>query len=185
MNGRSTTVKHTLAALACACALLAGHVHAADGYPMKQGLHQWNAGGGKLMLVVGTYQDTVTFRRTYSFYFKEAKAEDWNQVPVQGRKGGPSFTWDSATGGEVTLADGVVAQRADAVYFIVADKRADRGYYEKGDIFVTWNKLTLSDDAHPDEAPYQFKPVFTRKYPGSASTVDAILGRELTLQPRK
>ncbi|MYM70436.1 hypothetical protein GTP45_27040 [Pseudoduganella sp. FT55W] len=158
---------------------------AADVTPMHQGLHQWPALGGKLMLVVGTYQDTVAYRRSYTFYFKEAKDETWYQAPVFNKKGLPETEWNSASGGETTLADGVVAARPDGVYFITADKKADRGYAERGDITVTWNKLVTDDKDYPDGPTYLFKPSFTRSYPKSSLTVEAVLARELKAEPKK
>jgi hypothetical protein len=158
---------------------------AADITPMHQGLHQWPAFGGKLMLVVGTYQDTTTYRRSYTFYFTEAKSDTWYQTPVFNKKGLPEFEWDSASGGETTLADGVVATRADGVYFITADKKANLGYAEKGDITVTWNRLVTDDKDYPDGPAYLFKPSFTRSYPKSSLTVEAVLAREVKLEPKK
>lgn len=153
--------------------------------PMKQGLHQWQALNGQLMLVVGTYQDSTSFRRSYTFYFKDGKQETWNQVPFRHKSGRLQFEWDSASGAEVTLADGIVVSRGAAVYFIAADKRADQGYQEKGDISVTWYRLMASGDDMPDDPAYQFKPEFTRTYPKSAMTVESILGKELALQPHQ
>jgi hypothetical protein len=156
-----------------------------EGVPMKQGLHQWPAMKGKLILVTGTYQDTTAFRRSYNFYYKDGKDEAWNQVPLLNKAGRMQLEWDSASGGEVTLADGVVSARNDAVYFIVADKRADHGYAEKGDITVTWYKLAQAGDELPDGPAYYLKPEFTRSYPKSAATVESILTKEMSLQPRK
>ena len=179
--------KHIPAALVCALGLLAGPAHGADTYPLTQGLHQWAASGGKLMLVVGTYQDSTTFHRSYSFYFKTADDDAWNLVSISMKDAAPRFTWDSASHGEFTLADGIVVQRSDGVYFVVADKPMAKGanYPDKRDVVVTWYELTLADDDHPDDAPYQFKPAFRRSYPQSAQTIDVILAREATLQPHK
>ena len=166
--------------------LLSTPLWAAEKFPLKQGLHEWPALGGKLFLVVGTYQDTVSYRRTYNFFFKEAKAEEWNQVPVLGSKGNQQFTWQSAVGGEVTIADGTIVARQDgAVYFVVADKRIGHSYYDKGTITTTWYKLTESGDDQPDAPAYQLKPVFSRDYPNSKRTVEDILAQEVVLQPRK
>lgn len=167
--------------LAVACSL----VRAADVTPMHQGLHQWPALGGKLMLVVGTYQDTSTYRRSYTFYFKEAKGDTWYQTPLFNKKGLPEFEWNSGTGGETTLADGVVAARPDGVYFITADKKADHGYEEKGTITVTWNKLVTDDKDHPDGPAYLFKRGFTRSYTNTSLTVEAVLAREIKTGPSK
>lgn len=177
-----------MAAGLCALAFNGGIANAAaqtETVPMKQGLHQWSALKGKLMLVVGTYQDTTNFHRSYAFFFKDGKEEAWNQVPLKNKAGRLQLEWDSTSGAEVTLADGVVSSRNDGVYFIVADKRANQGYQEQGDITVTWYKLVESGDDVPDEPAYQFKPVFTRTYPKSASTVEAVLGRETSLQLHK
>lgn len=177
--------KKIVLASACTLALTVTDSRAAEGYPMSQGVHQWSTLNGKLLLVVGTYQDSTSFHHSYTFYFKEGKGEAWNQVVLKNRAGHPQFEWDSAVGADVTLADGVISPRGDAIYFIVADKRADKGYYEKGDITVTWYKLILADDQHPDDPGYQLSQTFTRSYPNSSSTVEAILGRELSLQPHK
>jgi len=170
-----------------ACTLYAGSAGAADPTPMPQGLHHWPVMGGKLMLVVGTYQDTVSYRRSYSFYFKEARDEAWNQVPVIRKKGEASFPWESASGGEVTIADGIVVPRADAVYFVVADKRIGRGssYHDKGDITATWNKLSQASDDETDGPAYRLQPVFARSYRNSALTVEDVLAREAKLKPAK
>lgn len=180
--------KHFPAALACAFALLASPSHAADVYPLAQGLHQWPASGGKLFLVVGTYQDITAYRRSYTFYFKTPGDDAWNQVVAPSDvAGGQSFTWNSSTHGEFTFADGIVVQRPDGVYFVVVRKSLDgaASYADKQTASATWYKLTLSDDDHPDDAPYQFKAVFKRPYPRSAQSVDALLAREAALQPRK
>lgn len=158
---------------------------AAEVVPMKQGLHQWPALRGKLILVTGSYQDTTTFHRSYNFYYKDGKDEAWNQLPLLNNAGRMQLEWDSASGGEVTLADGVVTARSDAVYFIVADKRADQSYYEEGDITVTWYKLVEAGDELPDGPAYYFKPEFTRNYPKSATPIEAILNKEMALQPHK
>lgn len=169
----------------CAFALLASTTAIAETYPLRQGLHQWNAAGGKLMLVVGTYQDSTSYRRNYAFYFKETNDDAWNQVVIADKSGRQRVSWDSAVGGDVTLADGVVVTRPDAAYFVVADKRADKGYRDKGDISVTWYKLAEADDSRPDNPAYLLKPVFTRSYPQSVMTIDAVLARENSLQPRQ
>ena len=172
--------KQIQAALACACALLAGSAQGAGIYPLAQGLHQWATSGGKLILVVGTYQDSTTFHRSYSSYFKTANDDAWNQVAVPAKDGASQFTWRSASHGEFTLADGIVVQRAYGVYFVAADKPMVKGanYADKRDASATWYKLTLADDDHPDDAPYQFKPVFRHSYAQTSQTVDAILARE-------
>jgi len=167
--------------------LCASAASAAGPSPMAQGLHQWPALEGKLMLVVGTYQDVTSYRRSYSFYFKPAREEAWNQVPVIRKKGEAAFPWESASGGEVTIADGIVVPRAGAVYFVVADKRIgrDSSYDDKGDITATWNKLSEASDDETDGPAYRLQPVFARRYRNSALTVEAVLAREAKLKPAK
>jgi len=173
-------------ALMIAFALLPISAGAAEAQPMKDGLHQWPAMGGKLMLVVGSYQDVTSFHRSYSFYFKEAKDDTWNEVAVLRKSGERAFPWQSAVGAEVTLADGIVVPRPDGIYFVVGDKRVGKNYYDKGDITVTWNKLMVEgDDKDPYASPYRLAPVFSRSYPKSALTVEAVLARETTLRPSK
>ncbi len=166
------------------CAASAG---ATRPIPMAQGLHQWPIMGGKLMLVVGTYQDTTSYRRSYSFYFKRARDEAWNQVPVIRKKGEAAFPWHSASGGEVTITDGIVVSRSGALYFVVADKRIgrDSAYDDKGDITATWNKLGEASDDDTHGPAYRLQPVFTRSYRNSSLTVEAMLAREATLKPAK
>jgi len=172
-------------ALLLASLLLPIGAHAAEAEPMKQGLHQWPALKGKLMLVVGTYQDAMHYRRSYSFYFKAANDDTWNQVAVIRKSGERAFPWESATGAEVTLADGIVVPRPEGIYFVVGDKRVGKTYYDKGDITVTWNKLMIDGDDESGDSPYRLVPVFTRTYPRSALTVEAILGREAALKPAR
>ena len=177
--------KHITAALVCTYALLATPAHAASAYPMTQGLHQWPVDGGRVMLVVGSYQDVTAFHRNYAFYFKTSTDDDWNQVVIAEPGGGPQFTWDSATHGEYTLADGTVVVRDDGLYFVVASKPMKNAatYADRRDIVATWYKFSTSSD--PYDPPFTFKPTFKRNYPRTALTVEDILTRELKLQPRK
>lgn len=65
--------------MAVALAAFTGPAHSTP-YPLSQGLHQWPAHGGKLILVKGSYQDIATYRHSYSFYFKTSNDDAWNQV---------------------------------------------------------------------------------------------------------
>lgn len=179
-------IRSLLAATVLTLAFLPGAVRA-DVYPLAQGLHQWSTKDGKLMLVVGTYQDVTTFRRSYAFYFKTPNGDAWNQVAIPARDGTPQFAWNSASHGDYTLADGIVVQRPDGVYFVIVDKAMakDATYDAKRDARATWYRLSFADDDRPHDLPYQFKPVFKRNYPNSPRTVDAILESEAKLQPRR
>ena len=88
---------------------------AKDAVPMSQGLHEWQTSSGKLILVVGSYQDVTSFHRSYSFYFKANGDQDWNQVPLMRKNSGMEFTWDSASGGDVLLADAIVVPRKEGL----------------------------------------------------------------------
>jgi len=150
-------------------------------FPMQQGLHEWPVPGGKVMVVVGTYQDTVTFRRSYNFYFKAKDQEAWNQVPLVRTADDIDFSPESAGAGDSTIADGIVVSQGSNVYFVYADKRP-----AKGATAVTWFKFIQSDNAHPDDPVYYFKPVFTRNYPkNSKQAIDDVLVKESTLKPVK
>ncbi|AVR97104.1 hypothetical protein [Pseudoduganella armeniaca] len=48
----------------------------------QQGLHQWPALKGKLILINGTYQDTTTYKRSLTFYFESKPGGEWLHVPV-------------------------------------------------------------------------------------------------------
>lgn len=129
----------------------------------------------------------TTFRRSYAFYFKTPNGDAWNQVAIPARDGTPQFGWNSASQGEYTLADGIVVQRPDGVYFVIVDKAMakEATYDGKRDARATWYKLSFADDDHPDGIPYQLKPVFKRSYRKSPQTVDAILKNEAKLQPHR
>ena len=93
------------------CAALLLQLPAARAVP--QGINKWQTPGGKLVLVHGIYQDVLHYRRNYSFYFQPSNSDEWLQVPIMDKKGTPNIGWDSVSRGEITLADGVVVQRAD------------------------------------------------------------------------
>lgn len=176
--------KRTISGLCLALALQLGVLGAAgskDMSPMHQGLHEWPVAGGKVMAVVGSYQDTLTYRRSYSFYFKAKDQEEWNQVPLVRTSDDVDFAPVSAGAGDDTVADGIVVAQGTNVYFVFADKRA-----AKGGTAVTWFKFVESDDAHPDDPGYYWKPVFTRTYPKSSKqTIEDVLNKESTLKPGK
>jgi hypothetical protein len=153
--------------------------------PMHQGIHTWPTQSGKLILVVGSYQDTIHFRRSYSFYFQAKGNDDWNQVPVMGNADGMQFTWQSAHGADVTLADGVVVPRKEGTYFVVASKRSDKGYHDAGSATATWYKFVESDGSNPDVPAYLLQPVFSRAYPKVKEGVEQVLVKEALLNPAR
>jgi hypothetical protein len=173
-----------IAALFC-LALALPLAFAKDVSPMRQGVHEWSSPSGKLILVVGSYQDTVQFRRSYSFYFQAKGDDTWNQVPIMGNADGMQFSWNSAHGADVTLADGVVVQRKEGTYFIVASKRSDKGYHDTGTATATWYKFVEADGSNPDVPAYALQPVFTRAYPMVKEGIEPVLTKETTLKPAR
>jgi hypothetical protein len=163
--------------------LAASMIDVGSAHALPQGIHKWDTPGGKLILVLGTYQDELHYRRNYSFYFQPVgSADDWRQVPVMEKKGLPSIGWNSASLGEISLADGAVAQRAGAIYFVTASKRAGKGsYYDPGDVTVVWYQLYDAGDNDHDGAAQQFVPVSTRVIRGVPNGVDEVLEKEVQL----
>lgn len=178
------TQKKTLTTLCLAFALqLAAHGSAwsKDVFPMHQGMHEWPVAGGKVTAVVGMYQDSTTFRRSYNFFFKSKDQEAWNQVPLVRASDDVDFAPESAGAGDDTIADGIVVAQGQNLYFVYADKRPG-----KGATTVTWYRFVTSDSAHPDDPGYYFRPVFTRNYArNSKQTIDDVLVKESTLKPVK
>jgi hypothetical protein len=171
-------MKQAIFAILTTSALYAGTAHA-----LPQGIHKWETSGGRLILVHGTYQDELHYRRNYSFYFQpESSPDDWLQVPIMEKKGIPSIGWDSASHGEVTLADATVVQRAGKMFFITASKRIGKGTpYDPGEVTVTWHELYDAGDNDHDGTAQKFKPVFTRVIRAVADGVDEILEKESKL----
>jgi hypothetical protein len=158
---------------------------AKDGVPMSQGLHEWQTSSGKLILVVGSYQDVTSFHRSYNFYFKANGDQDWNQVPLIPKNGGMEFSWESASGGDVLLADAIVVPRKEGTYFVVASRNSDKGYSEPGAASATWYKFVESDGSNPDQPAYSLQPVFTRPYGKVKNGVEEILAKEALLKPAR
>lgn len=154
---------------------------AKDVVPMTQGLHTWPVTSGKLMAIVSTYQDTTTFRRNYSFYFKANGREEWDQVPVIRKREDVDFSPASAGAGDDTTADGIVVAQGASIYWVYAEQREARGA-----TIVTWFQLVEPDDAHPDDPAHAFRPVVTRSYARNGKqTLAALLVKESSLKPAK
>ncbi|KRC02735.1 hypothetical protein [Duganella sp. Root336D2] len=152
---------------------------------MSQGLHEWQTSSGKLILVVGSYQDVTSFHRSYSFYFKTNGDQDWNQVPLMPKNSGMEFTWESASGGDVLLADGIVVSRQEGTYFVVASRNSDKGYSAAGAANATWYQFVETDGSDPGQPAYSLQPVFTRPYGKVKNGVEEILAKEALLKPAR
>ncbi|MTW10512.1 hypothetical protein GM658_07830 [Pseudoduganella eburnea] len=170
-------MKNPLIALVAAALLPSAPAHA-----LSQGINKWETPNGKLVLVLGTYEDQIKYHRNFTFYFQNGESDDWHQVPIMEKKGIPSIGWDSASHDEITLADGTVVQRADGVYFVTASKRAGKGsYFDPGDVTVTWYQLLDAGDNDHDGAAQQFSPTSTRIIRAVPNGVDDIIAKESKL----
>jgi len=158
---------------------------AKDAVPMSQGLHEWQTSSGKLILVVGSYQDVTSFHRSYSFYFKANNDQDWNQVPLMPKNSGMEFSWESASGGDVLLADAIVVPRKEGTFFVIASRSSDKGYSEAGSASATWYKFVETDGSNPEQPAYSLQPVFTRQYGKVKTGVEEILAKEALLKPAR
>jgi hypothetical protein len=81
---------------------------------LQQGMHQWPALKGRLILINGTYQDILKYKRSLTFYFESKPGEDWLHVPVITSDTDQDLTWFSISQGEQTVADAVVVAVAAA-----------------------------------------------------------------------
>jgi len=170
----------TLLFAACmACAAPGAHAAVASD---RQGMHQWPALNGRLILVNGTYQDILKYERTLTFYFESKPGADWVHVPVVTSNDDQRLTWFSASVGEQTLADAVVVAVPGGVELVVAATKPG----DPAPITVRWYRLTESDDNHPDGPPYAFRKISSTSYPASAKlTVEQVLKKEVAAKSKK
>jgi hypothetical protein len=148
----------------------------------QQGMHQWPALKGRLILINGTYQDVLKYERSLTFYFESKPGADWLHVPVITSATDQPLTWFSASVGEQTLADAVVVAVPGGIELVVASTRPG----DPAPITVRWYRLTESDDGHPDDPAYFFKKISSTSYPASAKlTVEQVLKREVAAKSRK
>lgn len=173
---------HTLALTSCmglACTAPAGAAPATSAKNIsseQQGLHQWQVLGGKLVLVNGTYQDILAYKRSLTFYFESKPGAEWMHVPVIDGDRRQALTWFSISQGEQTVADASVVARADGVALVIAETRPR----VVAPVTVTWYRFTQAGEDDNDGPPYFFKKASSRRYPANAaSTVEAVLKREV------
>lgn len=170
-------MKNSLITIVAAALLPLASAHA-----LSQGVNKWDTPNGNLILVLGTYEDAIKYHRNFTFYFQNGASDDWHQVPIMEKKGIPSIGWDSASHGEITLADATVVQRADGMYFVTAIKRTGKGsYYDPGDVTVTWYQLLDAGDNDHDGAAQRFSPISTRIFHAVPNGVDDVLAKEAKL----
>jgi hypothetical protein len=150
---------------------------------LQQGMHQWPALKGRLILINGTYQDILKYKRSLTFYFESKPGEDWLHVPVITSDTDQDLTWFSISQGEQTVADAVVVAVAGGVELVVAETRPG---HSTAAVTVRWYRLTESDDDHPDGPAYFFRKISSTSYPASAKlTVEQVLKKEVAAKSKK
>jgi hypothetical protein len=166
--------------LSCCLALALCAAQAAPVLSTQQGMHEWPVGGGKLILVTGTLQDTETYKRSMTFYFQSKPGEEWNHVPIIESKVDHTLTWFTISKGETTIADGAVTPRGKDVQLLLAQKR------DSGTIAVTRYQFGEAGSDYPDGPAYMFKPVASKTIATSTGlSVEAALAREAAAAPKK
>ena len=147
----------------------------------QQGMHQWKALDGKLILINGTYQDSTTYKRSVSFYFESKAGVEWLHVPVVDSPTEQALTWFSISHGEQTVADAAVVARADGVQLVIAETRPGA----RAPISVRWYQLAEAGDDNPDGPAYAFKKMSATSYPANAKlTVEQVLKKEVSASRR-
>lgn len=180
MRTGTTALLCTLALSAAFSICAAPAVQAATIASTTQGLQQWPAFDGKLVLVAGTYEGTTSHKRSLTFFFEEKAGGAWLHVPVIESAADHTLTWFSISSGETTVADAVVTTQDDGIYLIVAEKKAD-----KSGMTATRYRFSAAGDDFPDGPAYVFKSIASRPYPASRLTVEDVLKREAGLKIKK
>ena len=161
----------------------AGSAHAAADAVVRttqQGLHSWKIETGKLYMVAGSYQDTVAYRRSMSFYFQSNGQSEWHQVPIVESQVDLTTAWTSASRGETTLRDAIVVPRGKNVYLVIANRMAD-----KPAITVARYKFVLDSDDFPDGPSALFVPLSSASYPlKNVKSIEAVLDKEAAALPK-
>ncbi|WP_028100564.1 hypothetical protein [Pseudoduganella violaceinigra] len=169
----------TLAVASAAPAPVPAKAGAAQIVPStKQGMQKFAVTGGNLIMVAGSYQDVLTYKRSLTFYFTDKTSADWDHVPIYDVEVGNTLTWLSISSGETTTADAVLALHGDAAYLLIAERPA------KGQINASWFKLIEADGNTNDGPAHQFVKIATHSHPRTKSIED-VLKAESLLKPSK
>jgi hypothetical protein len=176
------------AVIASSAFLFAGGAVAAPAAPVaaritlsaQQGMHQWPALDGKLVLVAGANMDILLYERTLNFYFVQKSGPEWIHVPVVEGKNAFTPTLRSAATGETTTSDAVVVVHGKDVYLV----RAAFGM-KKASIATTTYKFGEAGDEYPDGPWFLFKEVSRNSYPAAKSSVEEVLQKEAQRKPAK
>jgi hypothetical protein len=148
----------------------------------QQGMHQWQVLGGRLILINGTYQDVLAYKRSLTFYFESKPGEEWLHAPIIDGDKRHALTWFSISQGEQTVADAAVVARANGVEFVIAETKPR----VVAPISVTWYRFTEAGDDETDGPGYFFKKTSATTYPANAKlTVEQVLRKEVAARMKK
>lgn len=148
----------------------------------QQGMHQWQILGGKLVLINGTYQDVLAYKRSLTFYFESKPGEEWMHAPVIDGDKRNALTWFSISQGEQTVADASVVARPNSVELVIAETKPR----VVAPISVTWYRFTEAGDSETDGPAYFFKKTSSTSYPANAKlTVEQVLKKEVAARMKK
>ncbi|WP_198117840.1 hypothetical protein [Massilia rhizosphaerae] len=148
----------------------------------QQGMHQWQVLGGKLILINGTYQDILVYKRSLTFYFESKPGEEWMHAPIIDGDKRNALTWFSISQGEQTVADAAVVAHVNNVELVIAETKPR----VVAPISVTWYRFTEAGDNETDGPAYFFKKTSSTTYPANAKlTVDQVLQKEVAAKMKK
>jgi hypothetical protein len=148
----------------------------------QQGIHQWQVLGGKLVLITGTYQDVLAYKRSLTFYFESKPGEAWMHAPIIDGDKRNALTWLSISQGEQTVADAAVVTRANGVELVIAETKPR----VLAPISVTWYRFNEAGEEETDGPSYFFKKTSSTSYPGNAKlTVEQVLKKEVAARMKK
>lgn len=167
------TLEKAITYATCIFALVSINVHAAEKpqsivvTTTQQGLHQWKDKQGALIWIAGTEADTVVYRRSFTFYFKSQTSPELVHVLIVQGPVDFTMTWHSASRGETTNADAVVAIKNGIVRLIIVTRE------KSGRTLKTVNYVLVHDDPEYSDFPSTiFKKV-------SSGSLAAMVGREI------
>jgi len=141
----------------------------------QQGIHKWKVAGGTLIGIAGTEADTVTYRRSFSFYFQEKDDAELMHVPIVGGRDDYAMTWYTAGQGDNTDEDAVAVLNNGKLHLIIVARQ------KSGNALKLTKYLLVHDDPDfPDGPSSVFKKISTQSRPIKQSQdVDAALLRQL------
>lgn len=121
---------------------------------LQQGIHQWPALDGKLVLLVGTLTDTTSYKQSLTFYMVPKGGVEWLHVPIKEGKDVYTVSWMNVNEGDSPELDAIVTVQDKHTYLIVA------GLDQKNDsIKLRTFKLVQHGTDVIDEPTYLFKQV--------------------------